>query len=253
MNGEIRKISLLLFVPQDFMTFTLKVHLTSPCKEPPHHLHPLKTGSVCNGGEAKNGCAIATTQTIPRTLCRDFSFQTEKLWRCGFCPKWGRGSGGVGAEGGVMFRLPQCSESCGLKENPAAAVALGTAVEETLIPCPPIQEGRHRSSTAEGVGGGVSASSGVVSPPQPPPFRRLVSYVCWSSSSSNFFFPPILQVVVLTSGHKAPPMGRSVRRVHGAVTSLLLLLLLQEELLQRRRARLHHRARPDGLQGEVTT
>lgn len=94
---------------------------------------------------------------------------------------------------------------------------------------------------------------GVASPPQPPPFLTgLIFHFSWSSSSSNicFFFPPVSPgggfVDVRTQS--AASACRSVRRVHGAVTSLLLLFLLQEELLQRRRARLHHGARPDRLE-----
>lgn len=129
-------------------------------------------------------------------------------------------------------------------------MARGTAFEE--IPRPPVQEGRHRSSTVEGGGVVFQPRRGVVWPPQPPPFLTgLIFHFSWSSSSSNFcFFPPISPgggfVDVRTQS--AASACRSVRRVHGAVTSLLLLFLLQEELLQGRRARLHHGARPDGLQ-----
>lgn len=85
-------------------------------------------------------------------------------------------------------------------------MARGAADEE--IPRPPIQEGRHRSSTAEGVGGLVFQPRwGVASPPQPPPFLAgLISHFSWSSSSSNCFFPPVSPGGgLLTSGHKAPP------------------------------------------------
>lgn len=125
-------------------------------------------------------------------------------------------------------------------------MARGTAVEG--IPRPPVQEGRHRSSTAEGGGVVFQPRRGVTSPPQPPPFlTALIFHFSWSWSSSNFcFFLPFLLVVVLFGPDTKRRRGlRSVRRVHGAVTSLLLLFLLQEELLQRRRARLHHGAGPD--------
>lgn len=102
-----------------------------------------------------------------------------------------------------------------------------------------------------GVGVVFQPRRGVTSPPQPPPFlTALIFHFSWSWSSSNFcFFLPFLLVVVSFGPDTKRRRGlRSVRRVHGAVTSLLLLFLLQEELLQCRRARLHHGAGPDRLQ-----
>lgn len=136
--------------------------------------------------------------------------------------------------------------------KPGGGVVRGTAVEE--IPRPPIQEGRHRSLTAEGGGGGDSASSGgrVASPASTVSRRFNLSWSLFSSNICGFFplrFSWWWFVDVRTQS--AASRCRSVRRVHGAVTSLLLLLLLQEELLQRRRARLHHGARPDGLRGKA--
>lgn len=88
--------------------------------------------------------------------------------------------------------------------------------------------------------------------PQPPPF--IAGLIFHLLSELIFSFLPLalwfwVSADVRTLKSAASGAGRSVRRVHGAVTSLLLLLLLQEELLQSRRARLHHGARPDGLRG----
>lgn len=105
-----------------------------------------------------------------------------------------------------------------------------------------------------GVGVVIQPRRGVVLPPQPPPFLAGLIWVgaCFRQTSVVFFplrFSWWWFVDVRTQS--AASRCRSVRRVHGAVTSLLLLLLLQEELLQRRRARLHHGARPDGLWGKA--
>lgn len=139
-----------------------------------------------------------------------------------------------------MFRFPWSKDTRQCR---------GTTVEE--IPHPPILEGCHRSLTAKGGGVVFQPCWGVTLPPQPPPFlTALIFLFSRSLSSSNFWFflPFLLVVIPCGSDTKRRGSLRSVRRIHGAVTSLLLLLLLQEELLQRRRARLHHGAGPDRLQ-----
>lgn len=77
------------------------------------------------------------------------------MW-CLSKPEGGGSSSGGERGGGLcssMFRFPR------VEGNPA--VAWRVAPRMKRFPRPPIQEGRHRSSTAEGGGGvGVSASLG---------------------------------------------------------------------------------------------
>lgn len=148
----------------------------------------MTPASVCSSGDAKNRRPNRTKQMFEggvSLFLNYFLFQREKkFFQMTDVKMWhlSKLRGGSGGEGVVFLNV---QISAGWKK-PDGGVVL--RFEE--IPHPPIQEGHHRSSTAEGGGGWCfNLVRGVVSPPQPPPFLAgLIFRLSWSSSSSNLCF-----------------------------------------------------------------